>query len=106
MSTNKLFHGNPRFKNNDHFQDWCPRNVGETNNYGYEYHFDLNINDVNKLGLGDNPIINFEPIECPIDIVNIMNQQCCGIWWGDQGCPRKSQGGLTFGNCDAGQYHC
>jgi hypothetical protein len=87
-------------------QDWCPKHVGDKNKYGYEYHFDLFEADVNKLKLGDNPFIDFELISCPSNIVTIMNQKCCGIWWSDQGCPRKTEGGVTFGNCNAGQYHC
>ena len=76
------------------------------NKHGYEYHFDLFDQDVTKLGLGDNPIINFNPIDCPSNIVTIMNQKCCGIWWVDQGCPRKTESGITFGNCKASDYQC
>jgi hypothetical protein len=25
----------------DNNREWCPRNVGDVNNFGFEYHFDL-----------------------------------------------------------------
>ncbi len=68
----------------DNNREWCPKNVGDKNNYGFEYHFDLVESDVSKLGLGDNPTINFDPIDCPQHIVDLLSQNCCGIWWTDQ----------------------
>ncbi len=65
-------------------KEWCPKSLGQKNNYGYEYHFDLVEDDVNKLGLGDNPIINFSPIDCPSNVVSLMSKNCCGIWWTNQ----------------------
>lgn len=40
---------------------WCP-NVGDTNQYGYSYHFDIMAQ--NQV-FGDNVVVDFEPIACP-----------------------------------------
>lgn len=42
-------------------QQWCP-NVGDTNQYGYSYHFDIMAQ--NQV-FGDNVVVDFEPIACP-----------------------------------------
>lgn len=42
-------------------QQWCPE-VGGTNEYGYEYHFDLM---AQSEIFGDNVVVDFEPISCP-----------------------------------------
>ena len=44
---------------------WCP-NPGSTNNYGFEYHFDLMASNSGLSEvLGDNPIVNFSQVSCP-----------------------------------------
>ncbi|KAF3771436.1 family 45 glycoside hydrolase [Cryphonectria parasitica EP155] len=45
--------------------EWCPV-VGGTNEFGYEYHFDIMASS-SALGeiLGDNPIVTFESVTCP-----------------------------------------
>jgi len=67
-------------------QQWCPEKVGGKNQYGFEYHFDVFEDDWSKLGIGDNPIVTFVPIECPSDVVQVMQKACCGIWYQGQGC--------------------
>lgn len=67
-------------------REWCPRHVHEVNSKGYEFHIDVIKSDVNKLGLGDNPIVQFRPVACPGDILQIMQQNCCDVWSAGQGC--------------------
>jgi endoglucanase len=44
-------------------QVWCP-NPGQENQYGYNYHFDIM---AQQPVIGDNPIVNFESVDCPGD---------------------------------------
>ncbi|OPB40224.1 Endoglucanase-5 [Trichoderma guizhouense] len=57
-------------------QQWCP-NVGDTNQYGYSYHFDIMAQ--NQV-FGDNVVVDFEPIACPGQAVADWGTcQCNGI---------------------------
>jgi hypothetical protein len=67
-------------------QEWCAQNVGQANRHGFEYHIDVFAPDHAKLGIGNNPIVDFRPIDCPADILNVMQQQCCDVWYPGQGC--------------------
>lgn len=67
-------------------QEWCPRAVGDTNRHGYEFHIDVFSSDHSKLGIGDNPFVQFRPIECPETVLQTMQQQCCDVWYQGQGC--------------------
>lgn len=42
-------------------EQWCP-NPGSTNQYGYEYHFDIM---AQSEVFGDNVVVDFEPVPCP-----------------------------------------
>ena len=42
-------------------EQWCPT-VGGKNEYGYSYHFDL---EATAPILGDNSVVDFEPVACP-----------------------------------------
>ena len=84
----------------------CPLKPGDLNAHGYQYHFDLYARDKNPLNIGENPEITFEPIECPADILAIMEKTCCGTWWEGQGCPRNSTDAHTWGICDPMEYDC
>ena len=54
-------------------QQWCPP-VGGTNQYGYSYHFDLM---AQSPLIGDNPIVNFEPVACPGQAVSDWDTCVC-----------------------------
>jgi len=66
--------------------DWCPGKVGDTNQFGYEYHLNVLGADVDKLKIGDNPIVHFRPIECPANILSAMQKSCCDKWGDGIGC--------------------
>jgi len=66
--------------------EWCPGNVGDKNQHGFEFHIDVFQSDHDKLAIGNNPFVQFRPIDCPADIVETMQSQCCDIWWQGQGC--------------------
>lgn len=66
--------------------DWCPQAVGEMNKHGFEFHLNIFDADHVKLGLGDNPTVQFRPIDCPDSVKDAMNQKCCDVWYPGQGC--------------------
>jgi len=68
-------------------QEWCPGNVGDVNRHGYQFHIDVFSSDHSKLNIGDNPIVKFRPIDCPNEIIQVAQQQCCDVWYQGQGCP-------------------
>lgn len=68
-------------------QEWCPEKVGDSNRHGYEFHLDVFSSDHSKLGIGDNPIVKFRPLECPESVNQILRQNCCDVWYQGQGCP-------------------
>lgn len=66
--------------------DWCPQAVGAMNQHGFEFHINVFEADHEKLGLGDNPTVDFRPIDCPDSVKEVMNQKCCDVWYPGQGC--------------------
>ena len=84
----------------------CPLKPGDVNANGYQYHFDLYARDIGPLHIGENPEIAFEPIECPAEILALMEETCCGTWWKDQGCPRNNSGTHHYGICDPALFDC
>lgn len=86
----------------------CPKHPGDVNEWGSKYHFDLYAPDLELLpvDLGENPNIEFEPIDCPEEILTLMALKCCGIWWKGQGCPRVTENGHSYGMCDPEQFDC
>ncbi|KAB5560100.1 glycoside hydrolase [Coniochaeta sp. 2T2.1] len=52
---------------------WCA-NAGSTNNYGYQYHFDI---QATSPVLGDNPVVNFEQVACPSQALTDYKQCQC-----------------------------
>jgi len=66
--------------------DWCPGKVGSKNKYGFEYHLNVLGADAKKLKLGDNPIVHFHPIDCPAEILAVMQGSCCDKWGKGVGC--------------------
>jgi hypothetical protein len=58
-------------------KDWCPKHVGVKNQFGFEYHLNVLGADVDKLKLGDNPVVHFRPIDCPDDVLKVMQSSCC-----------------------------
>jgi len=75
--------------------EWCPAQVGQVNAHGYQYHFDLYAPDVARLGVGNNPIVSFERIACPANVMAVMQASCCNIWYRGQGCANICGGGYT-----------
>eukprot|EP00931_Biecheleriopsis_adriatica_P069620 TRINITY_DN43442_c0_g1_i1.p1 TRINITY_DN43442_c0_g1~~TRINITY_DN43442_c0_g1_i1.p1 ORF type:complete len:221 (+),score=43.95 TRINITY_DN43442_c0_g1_i1:184-846(+) len=67
-------------------KQWCPQEVGDTNSAGYEFHIDIFSADQEKLGIGENPLVQFQPIECPEEIKSIFLHSCCDVWYKGQGC--------------------
>lgn len=57
-------------------EHWYPA-VDGTNNYGYSYHFDIM---AKSEGFGDNPLVNFEQVNCPGTASSDYKQRVC---WAD-----------------------
>lgn len=53
--------------------EWCPT-VGGTNDYGYSYHFDIM---AQAEVFGDNPVVNFEEVDCPGPATTDWSQCVC-----------------------------
>ena len=53
--------------------EWCPT-VGGTNDYGYSYHFDIM---AQAEVFGDNPVVNFEEVDCPGQATTDWSQCVC-----------------------------
>lgn len=71
---------------NEYSPDWCPKEAGGKNQFGNEYHLNVLGGDAEKLGLGDNPVVHFRPIECPAKITTMMQASCCDQWYKGVGC--------------------
>lgn len=67
-------------------QEWCPENVGDKNRHGFEFHIDVFQPDHDKLNIGDNPFVQLRPVDCPAEIVEVMQSKCCDVWYPGQGC--------------------
>ena len=52
---------------------WCPA-VGGKNQYGFGYHFDIN---AQGQVLGDNVVVDFEPVGCPGQATSDFGQCVC-----------------------------
>lgn len=67
-------------------KEWCAKHVGAKNSYGFEYHLNVLGADVDKLKIGDNPIVHMRPIDCPEEVLQAMQKTCCDQWYAGVGC--------------------
>lgn len=69
-------------------EQWCSE-PGHTNSYGYGYHFDI-MSSTNVLG--ENSVVDFEPIACPSTASSVFSQ--CS-------CPQGAYSGGSTGSTEA-----